>query len=216
MEELQKISIKDFFTQVKNMVISPKNALNDMGDSANYQSIAVPQIFISMALVPIAMFISLFINVISGKGIGLGDVIGPWLIFSGSTMFYFLLITWGLSKVLWMLKDSMGYEGTQEKFNQIIVLTFTAIFIGSSVYTIFTFFDALAKGSAYVAPIIGAAAAGYVLFQGFTESFEVAKDKKPIFLGIMIGLPTVSFILFNVLTGGLKALYSLVAVSKFM
>ncbi len=215
MEELQKISVKDFFLQVKNMVISPKNALKDMGNEGNYSSVAVPQIFLSMVLVPIAIFIALLFNVIGGSGIGIGDVFGPWLIFSGSIMFYYLLITWGVSKLLWMLKDSTGFEGTQEKFNQIIVLTFSAFFIGNSIYWLLTFIDALVKISSFLAPVLGSIAAGYVLFQGFSSDFEVAEDKKPIFVGIMVAIPAISLILFHLLTGGAKTLYLLIAASKF-
>jgi hypothetical protein len=151
-----------------------------------------------------------------GNGIGIGDIFGPWIIFSGSIMFYYLLITWGVSKLLWTLKDSMGFDGTQEKFNQIIVLTFSAFFIGNAIFWLLTFIDSLGKVSNFLAPIIGAIAAGYVLFQGFGSDFEVGEDKKPVFVGIMVAVPTISLILFHLLTGGGKILYSLIATSKFM
>jgi len=199
MEELQKISVKDFFLQVKNMVISPKNALKDMGSSENYQSIAVPQIFLSMAFVPIAMLIAMIIG--ASEYVSFKTIISMWLIFAGAIMFYYMLITWGLSKLLWLLKDSMGFEGTEQEFNRVAVLSFSAFFIGNSVYWLLTFIDSLGNLSGYLAPLLGAGAAGYVLFMGFTSDFNVSEEKKPVFVGIMIAVPAVALILFHMIIG---------------
>jgi hypothetical protein len=197
MEGLQKVSMKDFFAQVKNMVLSPKDALKSMGNDELYQSIAVPQVFVSMALVPIAMLLAMAFGMNqyqSFKG-----VFKMWLLVGGAVMFYYILISWGVSKLLWLLKDSMGFEGSQQKFNKIIALMFTGFFIGNALYTFLTFIDALKGISTYLAPLVGAAAAGYVLFMGFSSDFEASEDKKPIFVGIMVAVPTVAFILFHVI-----------------
>jgi len=199
MEDLQKISIKDFFMQVKNMVIAPKDALKDMGDVGNYQSVAVPQTFISMGLVPVAMLLAMLIGM--GEYGTVKGVIKMWMIVGGAVMFYYILIAWGLSKLLWLLKDSMGFEGSQNKFNQIVVLMFSGFFIGNAVFTLLTFVDALKSHSNYLAPILGAIAAGYVLFMGFNEEFEVSEDKKPVFVGIMVAVPTIAFMLFHFMIG---------------
>ena len=200
MEELQKISVKDFFLQVKNMVISPKDALKDMGDEGNYGSVAVPQTFLSMAFVPFAMLIAMVIG--ANEYISFRSIISMWLVFAGAIMFYYMLITWGVSKLLWMLKDSMGFEGTENEFNRIVVLTFSAFFIGNSVYWLLTFIGSLANLSGYLAPLLGAGTAGYVLFMGFDSSnFNVPEDKKNIFIGIMVVVPAVALILFHLLIG---------------
>jgi len=199
MDEIKKISVKDFFIQVKNMAVNPKNALNEMGDTENYSSIAVPQLFLSMALIPLTMLISMLLS--ANEFVTFRMVFSMWLLFAGATMFYYSFISWGLSKLLWNLKDSMGFDGTQNEFNRLVVLSLSGFFIGNSFIWFISFIGALSDYVGYLAPLAGAAISGYILYSGFNDEFNVSEEKKNIFLGIMVGTPFIAFVLFHIILG---------------
>ncbi len=188
MEELEKINISNLIAQIKNMAISPKDALDSMGDDANFNNVASTNTFLFLFFVPLGMLISQVMIGTSWVNVRIHLPFSMWLLIVGAFMFYSLIIVFATSKIAWVLKDSMGFTGSQNKLNKIVVLATSAFFVGDGAYWVLCFIRDLKDLAPYLGPVFGIAAAGYVLFMGFdAEKFETTEANKIIFIGIILG-----------------------------
>lgn len=195
MEEFKKISISNIISQLKNMVISPKDALDSMGDDENFSNIASVNTFVFLMFIPLGL---LFSQVIVGRGEFFKIPFSLWLLISGALLFYYLIVIFLTSKITWVLKDSMKFNGSQKKLNKIVVLTSSAFFSVMGLYWFLTFISKLSEWGKFLAPILGAGFAFYVLFMGFdSEKFETEESNKVIFVSIVVGTLFVLTLLLN-------------------
>ncbi len=182
-----KISIISF---IKNLIFSPKQSIYDLGDSSSFSTIATFQTILFSFFIPVAYLISwVVIGVGNGENIRLRLSFLMWINSSVLIMFYNLILTFLAAKIIYILKNKMGFNGSKEKANQIAVLSACVYFLTTSLLILVSFIhNNLVGFIKWFSPVISSGMIFYVLFNGFNRNYETDEIKKIQFAIIISGV----------------------------
>ncbi|MBN2694605.1 hypothetical protein JXR93_08070 [bacterium] len=184
------VNVNQLVGVVKNIATNPAGAIKELGETSRFKSVATLETFLFAALIPVAYLISWF--VVGFGGGRLGRIRMPfvhWVNNSMLLMFYSLLLLFIISKAAMFLKDTIGFSGSSEKMNQIVVQSGIAYFIVNAVIVLFHFISIdMIDWLRFVQPVLSGGAVFYLLFMGFSGEYEVEESKKAVFAGALTGL----------------------------
>ncbi len=193
--------IGNYISFAKNLILSPKESIKELGNSSNFSTIATTHTILFSFLIPVAYFITWFvIGVGSGYSVRLRLSLLMWINSSVLIMFYNLILTFLAAKTIYFFRNSIGFNGSKEKANQIAVLAACAYFLGTTILIIVSFINIkLVNFLKWGSPVIASGLIFYVLFNGFNQYYETEESKKIQFAVIIAGIFTILGIVINLL-----------------